>query len=89
MKLEDAEILLRYPAPSSAGLTIARNGSRVALTYNVPGSGKLRLSIRPDNLEICDWVSSLGGNYLFNTGSIEISEITIELLTRGIMPEKI
>jgi len=89
MKLEDAEILLRYPVPPSAGFSITRNGSRIVLTYNIPGSGKLRLSLRPGSLDICSWVSSLGGNYLFNAGSLEISDATIDLLTRGIMPERI
>lgn len=86
MKLEDAEILLRYPVPAGAGFRIARNGKRIVLSYNIPGSGKLRLALDPDSLDICSWVSSLGGNYLFNPGSIRVDDATIDLLTRGVMP---
>lgn len=89
MKLEDAEILLRYPAPTGAGSNITRNALRIILTHNIPGSGKIRLSLKPVSLEIVSWVSSLGGNYLFNTGSIEINDATFDLLTRGIMPNRI
>lgn len=89
MKLEDAKILIRYPVPEGAGFSIVRNSRKVIVTYNIPGSGKLRLTLQPDDLDISSWVSSLGGYYLFSTGAIQINGATIELLAGGIMPERI
>jgi hypothetical protein len=88
MKLKDAEILLRYPAPTGAGWLILDHGSRIVVSYNFPGSGKLRVSLYWNTLDICSWVSSLGGNYLYGYGSIQVSDATVDLLTRGIMPEQ-
>lgn len=87
MKLKDAEILMRYPVPAGAGFSVYRSGSRIVLSFNIPGSGKLRLALDPDSLDICSWVSSLGGKYLFSPGSIPVDDATIDLLTRGVMPE--
>lgn len=86
MKLKDAEILMRYPVPAGAGFSAYRSGSRIVVSFNIPGSGKLRLALDPDSLDICSWVSSLGGNYLFSPGSIPVDDATIDLLTRGVMP---
>jgi len=86
MKLKDAEILMRYPPPPGFGVTILRKGDRTAVSYNFPGNGKLRISLRPDSLDISGWVSSLGGHYLYSTGSIRVDDATIAALASGTMP---